>query len=67
VKNLGTSSAECSDEDILRYLEEQRISEVCNIWETFRAGTRSTAEINEFSDYLGIDAHAMTCDVLSAH
>jgi hypothetical protein len=30
-----------------------------------RAGTGSTAEINEFADYVAIDAHAMTCDVLT--
>jgi hypothetical protein len=38
---------------------EKNISEVCNIWNTFRAGTGSTEKINEFSDYVDIDAHAL--------
>jgi hypothetical protein len=41
------------------------ISEVCNISETFQAGTGSTAVISEFADYVEIDTHAMTCDVLT--
>jgi hypothetical protein len=57
VENLGASSAECNDEDIMRNLREENISEVFNVWETYRA---NTAEINEFAY-----AHAMTCDELT--
>jgi hypothetical protein len=65
VENLGASPAECNDKDILRFLGEENISEVCNIWETFQAGTESIVEINEFADYVDIDAHDLTCDVLT--
>jgi hypothetical protein len=53
---LGASSAECNDENSMQNLGEENISEVCNSWEAFRAGTGSTAEILEFPDYVDIDA-----------
>jgi hypothetical protein len=56
--DLGASSAECNDENSMQNLGEENISEVCNCWEAFRAGTGSTAEIIEFADYVDIDAHA---------
>jgi hypothetical protein len=65
VENLEASSADCNDEDIMRYLGEENISEVCNICETFRAGTGSTLDINEFTDYVDIDTHAMTFVLLT--
>jgi hypothetical protein len=49
----------------MRYLGEENISEVCNIWESFRACTGSTSEINDFAGYVDIDVHVVTCDVLT--